>query len=244
MRLSLRLFTKGERMGRIFVLFLAIFGSLDLFGVPNSVGIGIISSTSYYHQEKQNSPQVIPTLMYESKDFYVKGIEIGYKYNKNLFAYLRPELREVEIDTLTKRARTLLGGVGVTHSWGSYTLELKNGYEILGKYDGLISQVKLSKMIVQYPFITIPSIGIGYESKKSTQYYYGVSQKEEGIYRSYLPKEAWNPFVGVVAIYDFHPQYGVALVLNHTFFDTTIKQSPIVDRDYKTTAIVNFSYKF
>lgn len=220
----------------VFVLF-----STNIFAHQNSFGVGVVNSTNIYKEQK-NKTTPIPILNYTKENFYIKGLELGYRYNHFMALIAQPRMANDTPKETNDRHSTLETGVKITYPIKEYKLTFKTLFDTLGVHNSYNSSLKLSKTYVNLPFIFIPNIGIEYLDQKMSNYYYGVSNSSK--YNDYKAKKAFNKTAGFVCVYNINKNYSFNLIYNYTKLDTTIKNSSIVEKNNKQTSIFSVVYKF
>ncbi len=220
-----------------FLICLCSFG----FAFQNSVGVSYLYSKSIY-VKSDNTNTLFPALFYENEYLYFKGIELGFKYHPNLSFILKPNLNTREIVGLENKKETLNGGIELTKAIESFKISWTILHDISNQHNGIQSGIKLSKTFVNYPFIITPSIGLEYEDKKVSNYYFGV--EENLLYPRYETKESFNPTVGLMGIYNLSKTYSFLLLANNRFLSKNITDSPIVEKSNKSMLVISALYKF
>lgn len=207
----------------------------------NSVGVGVLNSSNVY-LTKENKTIAIPIVNYTYKKFYIKAMEAGYAYNRFLYIVAQPQFNSAQIQGAKKREGTLDAGFKIVYPIESYKLTFKNLFDTLGVNDGYKSSLTLSRTFVKFPFIFIPNIGLEYQSKKSSDYYYGVDSDE--LYTPYELSGTVNKTVGFVSIFNIGKTYAMNFIYNYKKLDKDIENSPIVIKDNKRLAMLSVVYKF
>jgi outer membrane protein len=77
-------------------------------------------------------------------------------------------------------------------------------------------------------------------------YFYGTSAQDAAMLHSaiYLPGSATNLFVDLLAEIKLSGDWYLDLNLRKTWLDTSISNSPLVDRHTSSTGLVAASYRF
>lgn len=220
-----------------FLICLCSFG----FAFQNSVGVSYLYSKSIY-VKSDDTNTLFPALFYENEYLYFRGIELGYKYNPNISFILRPNFNTREVEGLEDKKQAFSGGVEFTQKIDSYKISLNLLHDISNAHNGTQSSLKLSKTFVNYSFIITPSLGVEYEDKKVTNYYFGVEPNP--TYPKYEAKESLSPVVGVMGIYNIHKTYSIFLLANNKFLSKNITDSPIVEKSNKSMLVISALYKF
>ena len=223
------------------ILLLTLLISIFLNAKPNSIGVGVLKSSDIYISN-DNTSMFLPIINYEKNDFYIRGLEFGYKYNEFLSFLIEPRLNEVKIDGIETRKRTLEAGFKLTYPINKYKVTLKTLVDTLGVHNGYQSKLSLSYSYVKMPFIFIPNIGLEYNDKKISNHYFGVNKNESFDY--YNAKSLINKQIGFVSILALTRKLSLNLIYNYKKFDKNILNSPLVVKDNKQVTILNLMYKF
>lgn len=221
--------------------FLLLSFLVSSFAFENSVGVGIFYSKSIYIQN-DDKKMILPVINYEDENFYLKGIEIGYKITPSVSLIVLPSLQNIHIENLPSKKETALAGFDYKYKIQKYGINFKIAKDIGQRHDGFISKLTLNHPFINYPYIFIPSIGIEYESKKVTNYYYGVPQNTP--YNSYTSDDSVSGIAHLIGIYNINKNYALSGIVNHKFLSNQITNSPIIDSNSQTMAMINFLYKF
>jgi outer membrane protein len=91
-----------------------------------------------------------------------------------------------------------------------------------------------------------PQIGIEHYSKNYTQYFYGVSALEAASsgYAVYTPMAATNPTLSVILEFPLMKGWITQLYLQRKWLDSTVSNSPLVDRKYLDNGYVTVALRF
>lgn len=222
------------------VLSLFLFFSFS-FAFENSIGLGVFYSQDIY-VENEDKKTLLPSIFYENGDFYFKGIELGYKITPQLSLIALPNLQNSDISSRTPIKETFFVGIDYKFKIQKYGVGFKVEREMGQRYDGFVSKFSINHPIIAFPYIFIPSIGLEYESEKTTNYYYGVPKNS--LYPTYTPKESMSLFGNLIAIYNINSKYALQAFLSHKFLSNQITNSPIVDTNSKSMGMISLLYKF
>lgn len=226
-------------MKTIILLFFLLFSFA--YSHPNSFGVGIINSPSQYlNQDDKN--MIIPILNYKYNKFYIRGLEVGFQANKYLSFITSPKLNKVEFQGIETRKRTIEAGLKLSYPINKYKISFGTLFDTLGIHDGYNSSLKLSYTHIKFPFIFIPNIGIEYQDKNLSNYYYGINLNES--FQSYQLSDTINKTFGFVSIYNINKKYALNLIYNYKKLDKKIQNSPIVNKNNKQFTLLSFVYKF
>lgn len=218
------------------------------------VGAGALVSSKPY---KGIDPRVYPIPMfgYEGERLYLRGVGGGYQlFRRGGWSFgpvLQPRFDGYEADDsrylagMKDRDLTLDGGVGLSWraKWGLIGLSCIT--DLLGKHDG--QELELSYTAV-FPYAGcdfIPSAGLRYKSDNLVDYYYGVRTSEARDGRpAYEAEEATDPFVRLAVRRKLGGQWSLLGAVQYEWFDSEIKDSPIVDKDYDVSFVGGLLYSW
>lgn len=122
-------------------------------------------------------------------------------------------------------------------------INFKTYAEILGRHDGLISQLAFSLPRERSRSFMVPSVELIYQNSNYTNYYFGVSAAEARPGRpQYVPDSALNAALKVRWGYEITEQWLLSGSLGYEYLDAEIRNSPIVDKDYLWSGGIGIAY--
>jgi outer membrane protein len=221
------------------------------------LGVGAVISTSPYRGVGQ-TVQPVPVVVWNYKNFYIKGVEVGYHFysNDTITASIMTAPRFMgyhssDSDTLSgmdNRTMSLDAGVRADISLPigeDVRLSVKLVNDVLFRYDGREAGLALSKQFKSKYFQLTPSVGARLQSSQMVDYYYGVTSAEATANRpAYDPGHAINYFGDVMFNFGIHKNWIVMTKLGVEFLDSEIRKSPIVGRDVLVTGVVGVTRRF
>jgi outer membrane protein len=222
-------------------LLLFLFFISSLYSEQNTFGLGLIHSTNIYLNQNDKTI-VLPVVNYTHDKFYIKMLEVGYKYNDFLSFLVEPKLTNLKMNGINERKSTLQAGFKITYPIEKYKLTFKTLFDTLGVYDGYESSLRLSRTFIHAPFIFIPYISIQYQDKNLSDYYFGINTDESFDY--YKVDDTINTHLGFVSIYNIDKKYALNLIYNYKKLDKDITNSPIVVKNNTQLTILSLVYKF
>lgn len=217
-------------------------------------GLGIVHTSKIY-KGTSSKTKTLPLVIADYKDFYIKGLAIGYAmYKKRSFTsslelssdflgyknsdsiYLHTLIdKKPNINAVLKNQYTLLKDmklIGNLH------------YDISNKHNSYSIELGIDYMLFQNRKHTIASsLLLEYMDKEKTDYYYGVlaTQTNPYIY-PYTAQEAINTTIGIQYSYRYDTNYSIISHLKTTFLDNSISDSPIVDTKYQHSFLIGVLY--
>ena len=209
-----------------------------------------------------------PVSLFIYDRFYISIDTVGYRLLANRGASVKPGRMSWYFDVIGKwrtdgydsddsdelegmhdRNKTFdVGGeFGVSGDWGSVTTYLVT--DALGVDDGQEIRVVYAKSF-KNPFDVnnlkiSPSVGLAWQSNNLVDYYYGVRDDEVRAGRpAYDPGPAVNWLWGVDANYRLNERWTLLAGFTYYWFDSEIRNSPIVSRYYSISIIAGAMYRF
>jgi outer membrane scaffolding protein for murein synthesis (MipA/OmpV family) len=149
----------------------------------------------------------------------------------------------LELDGLSDRAWTLETGPIIGWRGWPVHINFKMYTEILGRHDGLISQLAFSLPRERGRRYVIPSVELIHRSSDYTNYYFGVSPLEARPTRpEYIAGSALNTALKVRWGFELTEEWLLSGSLGIEFLDSEISNSPIVAKDELWSARLSIAY--
>lgn len=241
-------------MNKALVLFIgiAIFGYAQDFA---KVGLGAVAIQQPYKGTK-GKVLLLPYLEAKHKGFYIQGLETGYEYATDGgftfggFAKGRQDgykgSDSNDLNGMQDRTYALEGGIKA--SFGSYDMGKVSAFasnDISGVHNGYELGLEYSKIFIYDKSVAIPYISLKKESKKLTDYYYGVKNSEATAQRAaYSTNGATNAEIGIRYMYKVYSDIDFIGGAFYTKLDEEIHKSPIVKDKGRFKLFVACAYKF
>jgi outer membrane scaffolding protein for murein synthesis (MipA/OmpV family) len=225
---------------KILIIFALLLHKLS--GHQNSFGVATIYTQKPYIGD--TSKQIyVPVINFEQSGFFVKGLEIGYKFGYVLTLLFQPRLNSVEIEGVPEKGYSLDFGFKTGYRFSNGLLfELKYLHDVLSVYNGYMVSSKFSKLFIGKSTVFIPFAGVDFMDENLAQYYYGIEGSSR--FPDYRLNSSLNPFLGMVFVYNINRDYAVTLINKTSFLNDEIKNSPIVERDIQSFYLLSFVRKF
>ena len=195
-------------------------------------------------------------LRYRYKDFYIEGLDIGYQfYDKNnvsINLLATPRFYEVEaafadkgeLDGIDRTRPTYFAGISAQYQTqpALFTLQVLTDVQ---ESDGNEIIVAASKAFKPYKSLNLsPTIGITYQDAALVDHFYGVQANEVRTGRpEYGGNASTNYHLSLTAIWDASKHIQLLGQVKYEVLGSGITDSPIVDEDSITTAVVGFVYR-
>lgn len=233
-------------------LSVAIFGYAQDFA---KVGLGVVTMQQPYKGTK-GKVLLLPYLEAKHKGFYIRGLETGYEYAMDggftFGGFAKGRLDGYkgsdsdDLNGMQERTYALEGGIKA--SFGSYDAGRVSAFasnDISGVHNGYELGVEYSKMFIHEKSTIIPYVSLKKESKKLTDYYYGVKNSEATPQRAeYSPKGAVNTEIGVRYMYKVSDNIDFIGGVSYAKLDEEIHKSPIVKDKERFKLFAACGYKF
>lgn len=208
----------------------------------NSIALAVINNSSVY-KTKEDTTSLVPILNYTKDEFYIEAYEVGYKYNKTVSFISQVNFNSLEMDGVDERKTTIESGIKLTYqNEKNCKITLKTVFDIANKHKGYQSVLNIGKTLIFDKFIFIPNIGLEYQDKNYSDYYFGVDKHES--YSEYEVKSTLNKTAGIIGRYNINEKFSLNFVYNYRKLDKDISNSSIINKDYSTMTALSIAYKF
>lgn len=201
---------------------------------------------------------VLPMVYYESRYFYIDGLEAGFYFlNDDVHQLslglgyeqvgLKPsDSSNQQIKQLNRRKDSLMANIDYTYisDWGAISAEFK--FDTLGRNKGVALDLGYLAMVQTGDFTFVPNIGVVWYSEKYNDYYYGVSQAESqrsGL-AHYKSKQGINSYVELNILYQVAPNWEMFATGRYEHLSKEVKNSPVVDQKESTNLKLGVMYQF
>lgn len=218
------------------------------------VGAGAVISSKPY---KGVDPKIYPVPMfgYEGERLYLRGVGGGYRLFRkggwSLGPVLQPRFDGYESDDssdlagMEDRDWTVDGGVGLSWLTDYGLIGLSWVTDLFGKHDGQEVELSYTALFSKGGFDFIPSVGLRYKTDNLVDYYYGVKSDEARAGRpSYEADAATDPFVRVAVRRKLVGKWSLLGAVQYEWFDSEIKDSPIVDQSQDVSFVAGVLYSW
>jgi outer membrane protein len=249
----------NKRLNRQKIFVGLVFGSIITVSnaqenIPTKTALAFNHSTHLYKGTSSKN-KVVPLIFFNYKDFYIDGLALGYK----LLAYKN-------LETSFELSSDFLGYENSDSIYLSTLSDKKSTLNVVLKNEYLISQnIKLISKLhydvsnkhksysfdigTQYNILQqnnhnlTSSISFEYMNQKKSDYYYGVSSTQTNQYLyPYKAKYALNTTIGLKYLYTYNAKWSYFSDFKTTFFDSTITNSPIVEKNYQNNLTLGVLY--
>lgn len=220
-------------------------------GYLYGVGIGV-NQEIYRGYKRRTIP--LPLIGYRGEKLSVYGPFVSYQLlqhnNLTFNAKLAPRFAgfdDADSDVfigMAKRKSSLDGGFGLQWRQQNWLVEADTLLDLLGNSKGQETKLSLGYSWRIGPILLEPKTGISYSDSKLVDYYYGVRANEATATRAaYRAGSAFNYHVGFSVS---NPLFGgmTRLGLEHHWYDSSISNSPLTDRNRGLSAFIAWSTFF
>lgn len=221
-------------------------------GFLYGVGIGI-NQEIYRGYKRRTIP--LPLIGYRGEKLSVYGPFVSYQLLQyadfSVSAKLAPRFAgfdESDSDVfagMAKRKSSLDGGIGLQWRKQSWLIEAQVLHDLLGNSHGQESELSVAYGLRFGPLQLEPKLGVSYSDSNLVDYYYGVRLNEATANRMpYSAKSAFNYNAGISLSTPVFFGGMTRLGLEHHWYDSSISNSPLTDRDTGVSAFLSWSRFF
>ena len=222
---------------------------------PWSVAGGVIAVDSPY-ANTDTKVMALPMINYQGEKLTLRGYTLDYtllqQHGFSWSATLAPgqffdssDSDNPAIKALNERKMSLYAGTKVSYAASFGRVSASVSHDILGNGDGAKFKtdysypVKLTKELMLAPFV-----GVEINSSQLSNYYYGVAEGESSTFDAYELSSTVNYNIGLLATYKINKNLNVNALVKYHQLDADIEDSPIIDTDNLTTAMMSITYHF
>ncbi|VXC55482.1 conserved hypothetical protein [Enterobacterales bacterium 8AC] len=222
-----------------------------------SVGAGVAAEQlAYLDYDRQFMP--IPIVTYQGEQFFISGQGAGiniintdthglsFNVDYSPLSFKPSDSRVPAMKKLDKRRATAMAGMGYQYNaaWG--TVSGKAVTDVLGYSNGVLVDVGYQYAFQFGQLQLVPGVGMQWQSRSFNDYYFGVSKQESqrsGI-AAYRAQSGVSSYLSLASYYALNDSWQLFLMGNYEQVSDTVKDSPMVGRDYSVTVATGFLYKF
>ena len=240
-------------------LFLLCSAMVTLFAEDLTLGLGGYFQTQPY----LNTSAIIvpsPVIFYDNGIVYARWTRFGlYFYGQkasdiswgfSLTMQPRPNgykpSDSAALSTLDEKKTSLEGGLAYTVAKGSDYLEAMLLTDTLGRYNSWIAKTEIGTKFELGRWKFYPSVVFVYESKKFTDYYYGISPEESrrSPYPTYQPNGGLRAALQTYISYPLYKSYSLFFNLRADRLTENAENSPIVSDNFVYSGLASVIYTF
>jgi outer membrane protein len=222
-----------------------------------SVGAGVAAEQlAYRDYDRQFMP--IPIVTYQGDRFFISGQGAGlhiinsdthvlsFNIDYSPLSFKPADSSDPAMKKLDKRRSTAMAGMEYQYNadWGTVSGNVAT--DVLGYSDGVLVGVGYQYAFQFGKLQLVPGVGMQWQSRSFNDYYFGVSQQESqrsGM-SAYRVKSGVSSYVSLASYYALNDRWQLFLMGNYEQVSDTVKDSPMVGRDYSVAVATGVLYKF
>jgi len=239
----------------LMLLIIFMLSSTGLAKNNLSLGLGtVFSSTPYRGADSKITP--FPLISYEGERFFFRGTRLGYHLIKKGRFFAVSLLGSYRGDGYESGDSSFLQGMadrdgtfeaGLEASLGTSLGQFRASLlsDVLDEHNGHEARLTFSKRFPLQKLSVIPSVSLIWQSGQLANYYYGVRMAEATMNRpAYKFDSAVSLQVGLMTNYRFSEHWSVSGRIALGRLADEVRDSPIVEDDFVTSAFVGIGYQF
>ncbi|NUU64551.1 MipA/OmpV family protein [Enterobacteriaceae bacterium BIT-l23] len=201
---------------------------------------------------------VLPYIGYDGETWYIDGTEAGYNIVKNDSHLLRAKVyyytteyrsrdgRNRAMRSLSSRHSTMMAGLSYQYTtpWGAFSTTV--GGDTLDNSNGMTINAAWIAMKQWGGFTLVPEVGVDWSNAQNTRYYYGISHQESarsGL-KAWRPHDSYVPYLQLAMNYAWTPRWNTWGEITGRFYPSTIRNSPMVNKNGVVELTIGASYTF
>ncbi|XBS69783.1 MipA/OmpV family protein [Acerihabitans sp. KWT182] len=238
-------------------LFLVLLAPLYSHATDFSLGAGGFLSTSPYKVNKGDR-SVWPVINYDDDTWYIQGDDAGrYLMNDDVnemklkVFYFDQDYKprrgsDAAMRQLDSRHYTVMSGVSYQRTTPIGAFHFQLAADALDRSKGVTANIAYLNMVQLGMLSMIPELGMDGANGQQTRYYYGVSSIESrrsGL-SEYRPSANITPYVSLTADYKLSARWDTYASARGNFLPSTVRNSPMVDRNQTYAFSLGVNYNF
>lgn len=254
-RLRLRAICKRFVSGWLIGLMFAGIAQADEFppNIDGDIGPGVFYKSRIVPGNARQT-SVLPYAYFDYDRAFIRLDTLGVKTRKLGYGYLEIVGRYSQdgfdagagsLAGLQNRQASIPLGIGTMQVTPIGAFFIDAFHDVNKSGGNLFEVIYVGKLAA--PWLTFyPLLGAEYRSKEYVRYYYGISPQEaaNSQYAAYEPAGALIPLMGLMADARLTEEYHLNLYVRRRWLDSSIQDSPIVDRKFLDTGFIALSYRF
>lgn len=203
---------------------------------------------------RDDDPMVVPALGYEGDRFFFRGFIAGVRVARpgafQIDVLARPRFSGYEanesayLEGMEDRHKSADAGVQAGWRRGPFGARVSWMVDVLGRSGGNELSAEVFAPTPAGPVRLQLSAGAHRQSSPLTNYYFGVRRSEATDSRPYYePGPAFNPYLGLRAIYNFG-RWSVGAMARTEWLDDRLANSPIVEKDTSAGGVLTIARRF
>jgi outer membrane protein len=214
-------------------------------------GVGIaLNQEIYQGYDKRIIP--LPIIGYQGEKIKILGPFISYHLasieNVDISLMASPIFQGFDASDskvfagMADRDSSLAAGLGLNYKNEQWKLDFSATHDILNTSNGHLLNASLAHVFNKGPIFIEPSLSVSYQDSNYIDYYYGVKDNEVTVSRSaFTGKGAVNKSIGLSISTPIFFDGFTRLATQYTRYDSSITNSPLVDKNYSFSVTLLFS---
>lgn len=197
----------------------------------------------------------LPLIGYKGEKLSVYGPFVNYEFFTvdalTFYFQMSPRFQSYDqsdsyiFEGMAKRKTSLDAGFGATIDYQSWTFKGFFLSDLLANSNGTEITASISKGFRAGPFLVEPEVATSFLSNDHVDYYYGVETDEINEFtQAYRGVHALNQSIGLTLATPIFFEGMTRVTFKHTWFDTPITDSPLVEESQGTSLQFMFSKFF
>jgi outer membrane protein len=197
----------------------------------------------------------LPILGYRGDDFSVLGPFVRYDAlqisDVELSIQAAPRFQGFDesdsyiFKNMADRSFSMDAGLGLSYEKNNWKINFSAMFDVLAKSKGYEAKANISRVFRQGPIFIEPSFSLSYLDSNHVDYYYGVKPNEinDNTYQ-YQGESALNTSLSLSLATPILFEGFSQIVFDYSWYDSSIGNSPLVDKDTNLSVRLLFSKFF
>lgn len=234
---------------------MASAGAQPVQGSPWSLGVAALTAQPL-QSDGDRDLLLVPLLGYEGERVFLRGLAAGIRGGErdgvNWRLQLQPRMQSLDagdapgLDGIRERRRALEAAVGVSTGSVVWAPDFQVAVDVSGRHDGSEATLRWSLPMLESAGTRLAlEPALQWQSADLVDYYAGVDDDEVRPGRpAYRAGSALNPELAVALRHRLAPDWSLGVRLAGSWLDDEIRESPLVDRSTRWTALVSLIRRF
>jgi len=220
--------------------------------MDGDIGIGVNHNAQIGHSNS-SAANAIPYANFDYGNVFARVDTFGYRLNPVAYGNVEMVARYIgegytpltPTGDLSARHTSVPVGLGTLQITPLGAVIL-NTYHDMNKSGGNLADMIFAEQWESAHVALYPQAGAEYRSRNYVRYFYGVSPEEASQFklRGYAPDEATNLFAALFTEWKVSGNWYVNSNLRRTWLDTSVSDSPLVQRRVANSGFLALSYRF
>ena len=217
-------------------------------------GFGLSTNKEIYKDYDRRN-LLLPIIGYKGEKFNVYGPFVSYEVEKisgiKILVQAAPRFQGFDdddsyiFDGMADRKFSMDAGIGLHYKKDDWKITFSSMFDVLARSNGMELTSSIGNIFRFGPIFIEPKITFSYLDSNHVDYYYGVGIDEINVNRTaYVGQSALNTSIGLSISTPIFLGGYTQININHTWFDSVITDSPLVE-DHSTLIIrILYTRKF